>query len=338
MRSNGRPSHHVVGSAASPARTSAARPRRARFSRDARQARGVAIERDEIDIGAFEHMRGLAARRGARIEHALAVGEIEQIGDALRGAVLHREQAFGITRQARHVGAFVRARSHRRDRVRVGRDAGGAQALRADASRVARRRLTRSVSGASRLFASRIASTSSGQSRRERVDQPARMRGARDGVAIERRIDRRALAREAAQHRVDEAAMARLAELARRVDRERDDRVVRQTEHRDLRQREHEQRAHVARFRRQRFFEQRVERGVEPQPPARRCEQRRRRATRDRAGRRMRGVASASAARSETPSNTMRAKRARGIAAQRGARDSRVRLRARGARSASRAR
>ena len=114
---------------ASPQRISAASPSRARFSRDARQPRRVAIERDELDVGAFEHVRRLAAGRGARIEHALAVGKIEQIGDALRGAVLHREKTFGVSRKLRHVAAALEHDRVGEIGVRVGRDAAGEQAL-----------------------------------------------------------------------------------------------------------------------------------------------------------------------------------------------------------------
>ncbi len=170
MRSNGRPFHQASGCDASPARTSARRPRRSRFSRNARQALRIAIEREQVDLGALENMRAFAAGRGAGVEDALAIVQ-DRAGRRreLRGAVLHREQSF-----AHNPADAVTSRAlgqHDRIGKRVGRlrrDAGGCEVLQQSDRASPRRRLTRSHSGASALFAAMIASASSGQSRRSR--------------------------------------------------------------------------------------------------------------------------------------------------------------------------
>ncbi len=270
----GRPTRSSAA-VASPQRMSAASPSRARFSpmRGSRRA-----SRSSATSSTSARSSMCAPCRPARRTHRARAGRRQDRADRRRAARRRPAPRKGLRHSpaTRHVARCARARSRRRDRRARSAAMPPASRRSIRSSRVARRRFTRSVSGASRLFAARIVSIASGQSRRSASMQPARMRGARDLVAIELRIDFGALAHEAAQHRVDETAVARMAERARGVDRRGDDRIVRQSEHLDLRHPEHEQRAHVAQLRRQRFFQQHCERGIEPQPPARRGEQRRR--------------------------------------------------------------
>jgi hypothetical protein len=53
---------------------------------DTSRARCVAFERDELKLGQFEQMAGLAAGRGARVEHAHAVARAQQLRGELRAA------------------------------------------------------------------------------------------------------------------------------------------------------------------------------------------------------------------------------------------------------------
>ena len=105
MRSNGRPSHQLAGLAASPSRTSiSALPcgNRARFSRT-RASRARSTSSATISyIGKLCQMRRLAARRGARVEHAHAFLRTKQGGRELRAGVLHRERAFRVPRKLGH--------------------------------------------------------------------------------------------------------------------------------------------------------------------------------------------------------------------------------------------
>ena len=275
MRSNGRPSHQVAGCVASPANTVACNPEPFEVFADARETRRVEIERDEIELGAFEHVRGLAAGRGAGIEHALPVGEIEQIDDALRGAVLHREKTFCIAGKTRHIRAALEHDRVLEIVVRGRSDVVGAKTFEKRRPAAAtpvdaqRQRRFAVVRGEDRVgVVGPVAS--------QRVDEPARMRRARDFVGVEARIERHALAHEATQQRVDETAVARLAEFARGVDARGDDGVIGHFQNRDLSETDGEQCAHVARLWRQWFFQDLCDRGVQTQPPARRLEQCRR--------------------------------------------------------------
>ncbi len=167
---------------------SAASPRRFEVLANARQARGVAeIERDQIELGALEHVRSLAAGRGAGVEHALSIGKIEQVGDALRGAVLHREEAVRITGQDASRRCCGPARSHRQASACAAAAMPSASGRRSTAarSRSPRRRLTRSVSGASRVVRGDDRVGIVRPVAAQRVDQPARMRRARDFVGVE---------------------------------------------------------------------------------------------------------------------------------------------------------
>ncbi len=57
------------------------------------QTLSVFVEGEQVAIAAFEQMHGLAARRGAGVEHALARLDVEQGGGVLRGGVLHAHPA-----------------------------------------------------------------------------------------------------------------------------------------------------------------------------------------------------------------------------------------------------
>ena len=118
IASKGTPSHHVSGAAASAAsnvRVRADAQARMRFVHAA-QALRIDVEREQLQRRiAFEQVRGLAAGRRARIEHARTLRRRQRIGDALRAAVLHRDQAFGETRQFAHRQPASRARGHRRE-------------------------------------------------------------------------------------------------------------------------------------------------------------------------------------------------------------------------------
>jgi hypothetical protein len=76
----------------------AVRPRRAGFG-DAPAARGLEIERQQIEVGPFQQVGRLAARRRAGIEHMAARGRREQCRGQLRARILHRHQAIGKARQ-----------------------------------------------------------------------------------------------------------------------------------------------------------------------------------------------------------------------------------------------
>ena len=68
--------------------------------RDALEPRGIDIERHEIERGELGQVRGLAAGRGAHVEHAHAIFDAQQRRGELRAGILDHEQAFGVTRQA----------------------------------------------------------------------------------------------------------------------------------------------------------------------------------------------------------------------------------------------
>ena len=72
IASNGRPSHQRAGVAASAARVCGAQAEAGERLVDARQARRVAVEREQVEVGELEQVRGLAAGRGAGVEHARA--------------------------------------------------------------------------------------------------------------------------------------------------------------------------------------------------------------------------------------------------------------------------
>src|SRR5450830_2036446 len=65
------------------------------------------VERPQVEIGIFEQMPGLAAGRGAGIEHAHAILYIEQRRGQLGSSVLYRYQAVGKARYLGHWHGFV---------------------------------------------------------------------------------------------------------------------------------------------------------------------------------------------------------------------------------------
>ena len=64
---------------------------------DTTRARGIAFERDELEIGEFEQMPGLATGRGARVEHAHAVAHVQERRRALGAGILYRNDASSET-------------------------------------------------------------------------------------------------------------------------------------------------------------------------------------------------------------------------------------------------
>ncbi|MNC85502.1 hypothetical protein D3C83_11040 [compost metagenome] len=72
---------------------------------DALQSRAVAVERRETDVGEFQHMPALPARRRAGIEHGRARAQIEQGRCTLCRCVLHGNHALG---EAGNVGYRTR--------------------------------------------------------------------------------------------------------------------------------------------------------------------------------------------------------------------------------------
>ena len=73
-----------------------------------REAAGIGVERDDLDIGEFGEMRRLAARCGAGVEHAHAFFGPKERTRELGACVLHGECAF---RKARQLGDRARRRN-----------------------------------------------------------------------------------------------------------------------------------------------------------------------------------------------------------------------------------
>ena len=67
--------------------------------RDARHPSGVAVDREEIEIGELGEVRRLAAGRRAGVEHAHPVTDVEQRRRQLRAGILHRDIAVAEARQ-----------------------------------------------------------------------------------------------------------------------------------------------------------------------------------------------------------------------------------------------
>src|SRR6185503_17870470 len=63
-------------------------------------ARRIGVERRQRDLRALENVAALAAGRGARIEHALTVGEVQAERRALRAGVLYRHVSALESRQS----------------------------------------------------------------------------------------------------------------------------------------------------------------------------------------------------------------------------------------------
>ena len=180
--------------------------------RNAFAAPGVNIQRSDLAVGQLQQVRGLAAGRGAGVEHPHAVGWREQPGGPLRPGVLDGHEPFGETGEAPH--------GHRlRQQQRVGRQVDpldrlfceqpaiglGLDAAAIDAQRhrrMHRADLEDAVGGITVLGA-------------QMVDPPARMGPASLRIAACRVEENVALAQETAQGRVDEAGGAFESEIAR---------------------------------------------------------------------------------------------------------------------------
>ena len=68
--------------------------------RDTAATRRLQIERQQIEIGALQQVRRLAARGRAGVEHPAAGRRVEQGGSHLRRRILNRNEAFGKAWQA----------------------------------------------------------------------------------------------------------------------------------------------------------------------------------------------------------------------------------------------
>ena len=172
---------------------------------DSRQALGRNIDRHEL--GKFrlqlQQVAGLAARRCTGIQNAVAGPRRDQSRAELRGGVLDRHLAIGESRQIRDVDGVLQqqrfvfvhavrdcdvARREARPILRASR----APSIDADPER-----RTLIVGSENRLGLLTPV-------RRERIDEPARMRGAHGDIAIDLRAELRVLALTAAQERIDE--------------------------------------------------------------------------------------------------------------------------------------
>ena len=71
------------------------------------QPRRVEVDGDHGDVGALQHVRGLAAGGAAGVEHAHARGQVQQFDGKLCRGVLHRQATFVEPRQHAHVGRLV---------------------------------------------------------------------------------------------------------------------------------------------------------------------------------------------------------------------------------------
>ena len=216
IRSNGRPSHHASGRVASPATSARGESKPIEVRADSREPARVAVERpDLVEARAgFQDVTGLAARRRARIEHALARREVEEARRALGRDVLNRRIAC---REARQRIDGLRRVEHDRGRdflVRPRADARGLEpceivaACRAPLVHAQPHRRGRIVRGADPLPVV-------GPVVRELLEQPARMAEPRLVVALRaRRRARRARAGSGAARR-SRAAQRRGARAAR---------------------------------------------------------------------------------------------------------------------------
>ena len=181
----------------------------------------VAVERDELDVRELEQVRGLAAGRGAGVEHALAAAKPQQRRRELRARVLHRERPLGEPRQlARRASAGSTMIPAPPPASRRSRRAANAAS---SASRVATRRFTRSASGAARCPRRASSCQSSGYSRCTRSIHHRGCDQRATGSRKHRLVQRFALAQEPAQQRIDERLGRGTRQRRRRVHRMIDD-------------------------------------------------------------------------------------------------------------------
>jgi hypothetical protein len=168
---------------------------------DAREPRGVDVERQQVDVGALEDVRGLAAGRRAGIEDAQTVVYVEERRGVLRGEVLDRERAV---RKSGKLGHRTRLRDDQSRRSgRFGGHAGRRelpQQLVApdeapiDAQRKRRTRIAR--------FEDRLPVL--GMVAARAIDPPLRIRPARDVARDNRAAHVVLLAQVSAQERIGE--------------------------------------------------------------------------------------------------------------------------------------
>ncbi len=179
-----------------------------------RQAFGVGVERDELDIGKLQDVRGLAAGRGARIEDPLPWQNLQQRRRELGPEVLHRKGALVETRhRAYGPGRLhddpVLPRRHRDEASgterRQQRLLRGDAAVHAQRKRCARIACREQVLPVLRVFASHA------------IDPPARMRPARDRIRKHRVVQCVAFPQKAAQQCIDERLGGGTRQCRRRI-------------------------------------------------------------------------------------------------------------------------
>jgi hypothetical protein len=133
MRSNGRPSHHVLGNARIPGHdlhTGPVEVETREILTHADKAGFIAVERDQFDVGELQEMRRLAAGRGACVEHALSRRRREERRRDLRAQILNGKCAGLESGQGAHVhrgfdddARFSRRAAHSRPLRRTARGA-----------------------------------------------------------------------------------------------------------------------------------------------------------------------------------------------------------------------
>ena len=174
MRSNGLPSHQSVAPASPALSARAAIAAAAGFRRCACKRLRIAVQRQQVDVGAFQQVAGLAARRGAGIQHAHAILHVQQRRGQLRGRVLHRHQALvkaGICAAPAPAAAGAprpaRPGAPRMPAAEQGPDRSATSVL---------RRFTRKVSGGmARCRLRGCPASCAGYARARRVDPPLRI-------------------------------------------------------------------------------------------------------------------------------------------------------------------
>ncbi|MNJ48860.1 hypothetical protein D3C77_440660 [compost metagenome] len=172
---------------------------------DPGQALGFEVDRDhglQFRFG-FEQVAGLAARRAAGVEHALAGREVEQVGSQLRGFVLNADPALIEPRQTAHIAGLGEEDAIDAVLAGTGLQSRFAQQFQVGITTVMTavdpqdHRRMRIVGGADGF-------PLLGPEGLQRFLQPARVGGAHHGIAFEFGEDIVALALRAAQHGVEQ--------------------------------------------------------------------------------------------------------------------------------------
>jgi len=176
---------------------------------DPDQAVGIGIQGQQVDIGQLQQMGGLAAGRGAGVQHPHAILGRQQFGGQLGAGVLHRPPALGKPRQPLH-----RARGIEHDRIgrRPRTDARQGMGLQSGVGKRRQHLLARNAAPidaqshrARALARGEDLLPMRGMVTLQQFDPPGRKVLARDDIAGERRPQASPFAQIAAQHRVDEA-------------------------------------------------------------------------------------------------------------------------------------